>query len=148
MQAINKGRAETRHLARVINNTVRAYGGTIQGSLVRQRASNRAVSMAAQDEADQENIAPLEEVTPATLSNNSRSLVLLWQEYKFGINGRKPAEQFTLAERNRKPNKQKYYRRNMVWRTIARLVQAGLTAEVAVERIHRVYGARMGFVLT
>ena len=28
----------------------------------------------------------------------------------------------------------------MVWRTIARLVRAGLTAEVAIERIHRVYG--------
>ena len=79
MQAINEGRAETRHLARVINNNVRAYGGTIQGSLVRQRASNRAVSMTALDEADQEMIAPLEEVASATLSNNSRSLVLLWQ---------------------------------------------------------------------
>ena len=82
----------------------------------------------------------MEEVTTATLSNNPRSLVLLWEEYKFGINGRKSAEQFTRAERNVKPNKQKYYRRNMVWRTIARSVRAGLTAEAAIERIHRVYG--------
>ena len=145
MQAIGESRAENRKLARIVNNNIRAYGGTIQGSLVRQRASNRAVSLAAvneadRDEADQEGLAPMEEVTPATLSNNSRSLSLLWQEYKFGINGRKPAEQFTKAERNSKPNKQKYYRRNMIWKTIARLVREGLTAEVAIERIHGAYG--------
>ena len=98
------------------------------------------MSLATLDEADQEGLAPMEEVTTATLSNNPRSLVLLWQEYKFGINGRKPAEQFTRAERNVKPNKQKYYCRNMVWRTIARSVRAGFTAEAAIERIHRVYG--------
>ena len=82
MQAVDESRAENRKLARIINNNIRAYGGTIQGSLVRQRASNRAVSLAAlneadRDEADQEGLALMEEVTPATLSNNSRSLSLL-----------------------------------------------------------------------
>ena len=37
-------------------------------------------------------------------------------------------------------NKQKYYRRNHVWQTIARLVRGGLTSEVAIERIYGVYG--------
>ena len=69
-----------------------------------------------------------------------RSMLMLWQEYKFGVNGRKAAEQFTVAERNSKPNKQKYYRRNMIWKTIARLVRGGLTPEVAIDRIHRAYG--------
>ena len=36
--------------------------------------------------------------------------------------------------------KQKYYRRNLVWQTMARLVRGGLTAEVAIDRIHSVYG--------
>jgi len=36
-------------------------------------------------------------------------------------------------ERNKKENKQKYYRRNLIWQTIARLVQEGLTSEVAIE---------------
>ena len=79
-----------------------------------------------------------QEVTPATLSNNPRSLLMLWQEYKLGINGRKPAEKFTTAERNTKANKQKYYRRNLVWQTVARLVQGGLTAEAAIDRLHSV----------
>ena len=56
---------------------------------------------------EEEGLVPLEETTPATLSHNPRSLHLLWQEYKFGINDRKPAEQFTREERNKKENKQK-----------------------------------------
>ena len=69
-----------------------------------------------------------------------RSMLVLWQKYKSGVNGRKAAKQFTVAERNSKPNKQKDYRRNMIWKTIARLVRGGLTPEVAIDRIHRAYG--------
>ena len=140
MSAISESRAENRAQLRIVNNNVRAYGGTIQGSLVRQRPPNRAALLTSSNQADEDGLAPLVEVSPATLSNNPRSLLLLWQEYKFGINGRKAAEQFSTAERNIKSNKQKYYRRNLVWQTIARLVRGGLSAEVAIERINRVYG--------
>ena len=140
MNGLSESRAENRKLCRVINNNLRAYGGRIQGALVRQRASNRGVSLADMgSDVEEEDLVSLEETTPATLSNNSRSLHLLWQEYKFGINGRKPAERFTKEERNTKGTKQKYYRRNHVWQTIARLVRGGLTAEVAIERIYGVY---------
>ena len=109
--------------------------------LVRQRASNRGVSLAGMgSDVEEEDLVSLEETTPATLSNNPRSLLLLWQEYRHGINGRKPAERFTREERNKKDTKQKYYRRNHVWQTIARLVRGSLTAEVAIERIYSVYG--------
>ena len=40
---------------------MRAFGGTIQGVRVRQRASNRGVSLAG-EEADEDGLAPLEEV--------------------------------------------------------------------------------------
>ena len=89
---------------------------------------------------EEEDLVSLEETTPATLSNNPRSLLLLWQEYRHGINGRKPAERFTREERNKKDIKQKYYRRNHVWQTIARLVRGSLAAEVVIERIYSVYG--------
>ena len=39
---------------------MRAFAGTIQGALVRQRASNRGVSLAG-EEADEDGLAPLEE---------------------------------------------------------------------------------------
>ena len=34
----------------------------------------------------------------------------------------------------------KYYSRNLVWQTMARLVRGGLTAEIAIGRLHSVYG--------
>jgi hypothetical protein len=139
MNQFGKSRAQTSKLWRITNNNIRAFGGRIQGALVRQRSSNQGVSLAGK-EVDEDGLAPLEEVSPAILSNNPRSMLMLWQEYKFGVNGRKAAEQFTVAERNSKPNKQKYYRRNMIWKTIARLVRGGLTPEVAIDRIHRAYG--------
>ena len=77
-----------------------------------------------------------------TLCKKVRSLMSLWMEYKFGINGRKPAESFTLAERNAKSVKQRYWRRSLVWKTIDRLVRGGLSAEIAIARIRGVYGER------
>ena len=124
---------------RVVNNNIRAFSGTVQGSLVRQRASNRGQRLLAQSEADE--APPMVEVSPATLSNNIKTLMALWNEYKFGINGRKPAERFTVLQRTAdRATKQKYWRRNHVWQTMARLVRGGRTAERAAIEIYRVYG--------
>ena len=96
--------------------------------------------MGSDEEEEDEGLVPLEETTSVTPTNNPRSLHLLWQDYKFGINDKKPAERFTREERNKKENKQKYYHRNPFSQTIARLVRGGLTSEVAIERIYSVYG--------
>jgi hypothetical protein len=74
----------------------------------------------------------------ATLSPNPRTLYLLWEEYTHGIGGRKAAEEFTPHEGGQV--KHKYTRRRVVWDCIARLVRAGLDANVAIDRIHQVYG--------
>ena len=125
MNGQSEGCAEMRKLWRVTNNNMQAFGGRIQGALVQQRASNQGVALVGKD-ADDDELLQVQEATPATLSNNPRSLQLLWQEYKFGINGRKPAEQFIPKDRNVPDNKQKYYRRNLVWQTMARLVRRGV----------------------
>lgn len=77
-----------------------------------------------------------------TLSNNPKSLCELWKEYKFGIDGRKPAEQFTEKERNRRVGglKQKYYRRNVVWQCIKRLTNKNYTVDAAIAKIRDCYG--------
>ena len=50
---------------------------------------------------------------------NPRTLEVLWREYKFGVDGRKPAEQFTIEERNcQGTRKQTYYRRKIFWQTV------------------------------
>jgi hypothetical protein len=64
----------------------------------------------------------------------------LWNEFKVGINGRKPAEKFTTRERNAKGTKQKYYRRNLIWSIVAFLVQYGRSAEMAIIQLQNSYG--------
>jgi hypothetical protein len=72
------------------------------------------------------------------LSPRPRDLHLLWLEYEFGIGGRKAARHFTTHERGRV--KFKYCRRKVVWDSIDRMVRAGFTAQVAVDKIYQVYG--------
>ena len=74
----------------------------------------------------------------STLSPNPRTIHLLWVEYEIGIGGRKPARDFTRVERGRV--KHKYHRRKLIWDCVSRLVRAGLTAQVACDRMHQVYG--------
>ena len=125
---------------RVMNNNVRAYGGTIQGSLVRQRQSNRGTNLMFASQAGQ--APPLVEISPATLSNNPGSLCELWREYEFGIDGRKPAKEFTRQERNVTlgGTKQKYYRRSHLWRMVEKLIRKGHDHQMACLKIRQVYG--------
>ena len=78
----------------------------------------------------------------ATLSSSPRSLMELWREFEFGIDGRKPASQFTIAERNNRSGgiKQKYYRRKDVWDAISCLIRGGHTIQSAIVRIREIYG--------
>ena len=76
----------------------------------------------------------------ALLSKNPLSLETLWEEYKFGIDGNKPAEKFTTEEKNQKLTKQKYYRRRVVWQCIEKLMEGGDTESAAIAKINQVYG--------
>ena len=108
-------RSYTSSQFRVLNNSIRAFGGTIQGSLVRQWAYNHGVLLSGTD-TPQSQLQLLVETIPVILSSNPRTLQCLWHEYKCGINGRKPADHFTTAEKNAaKQIKQKHWRRDVVW---------------------------------
>ena len=76
-----------------------------------------------------------------SLSPNPTNLYVLWLEYKKGIGGRKPARQFTREERGHKKVKYTYCNRKKVWDLIDRLVWAGYTSDVAIDKIYSVYGA-------
>jgi hypothetical protein len=79
------------------------------------------------------------EIRNAALPPNPRSLHVLWQEYEFGIGGRKSAKWFTTEERGRV--KYSYYRRKVIWDRIAAMIRAGWMSATAVDRIPEVYGA-------
>ena len=132
---------------RRVNRNVSAFGGTIEGALVRQRASNsgqRPLGPNAAAGAPAEATATPAEATPAELINNPKTLMELWNEYDKGINGRKAARKFTTAERVRsRKMKQKYWRRNHEWQAIERLVRKGRTPMVACNEIRTVYAMLM-----
>lgn len=115
-----------------INNNIRRFGGTIEGSMLIQRGATRG---------SRQRLQGGNEKYPS-LSHNPRTLLELWYEYKHGIDGRKPAQHFDMTERNVRVGglKQKYYRRNVVWKCMQRLVRSGDTPEVAADKIHQAYG--------
>jgi hypothetical protein len=63
----------------------------------------------------------------------------LWNEYEFGIGGRKAAKDFTPQERGRV--KHKYCRRKVVWDKVSVMVRSGWDANEAINKIYEVYGA-------
>jgi hypothetical protein len=77
----------------------------------------------------------------ATLSPTPRSLYMLWQEYTTGIGGRKPARQFTSAERGLV--KHKYSHRKYFWDVIDKLILRGFTAQVAIDGVYNRYGREL-----
>ena len=75
----------------------------------------------------------------ATLAPGLRTLEAIWLEYTTGIGGRKPAKDFTRAERGR--DKYKYSRRKVVWDLISLHANAGRRPSQVIQDLHTVYGA-------
>jgi len=74
----------------------------------------------------------------SSLSPRPQNLYELWNEYQHGIGGRKAAKNFTRTEKGRV--KCTYTRRKVIWDEIDRLVRAGDTYLVAIDRIYQAYG--------
>jgi Transcriptional activator of glycolytic enzymes len=106
----------------------------LHGAVARQVAQQQRINVGA-------NVAATNNNQPATLSDNVKTLDELWTEYISGIDGRKPAINFTKDERNSsKSLKQKYCRRNLIWQKIQLLINSGLELPQAMERFQGVYG--------
>mmetsp|Transcript_28591 Transcript_28591/g.60599 ORF Transcript_28591/g.60599 Transcript_28591/m.60599 type:complete len:453 (+) Transcript_28591:105-1463(+) len=76
----------------------------------------------------------------ANLSKMPKDLRTLWREYQFGLDGNKPAKDFTPQERGHV--KCIYCRRKVFWDAVQMLIAKGFTWETAVDRILTVYGSR------
>ena len=77
----------------------------------------------------------------SSLSKTPKSLFVLWQEFEVGIVGRKAARLFTRVERGR--IKFIYYRRKVVWDSVAEQIRRGYSAQTAIDRIYEVYGQEL-----
>jgi hypothetical protein len=125
------------------NNNIRRFGGTIEGAFVAQRGNGAQRRGAGGGGAEAGNA--VNGGDGATLCHNPRTLMELWREWKHGVDGRKPAEQFTSRERNNRTHgmKQKYYRRMLVWKLMDRFVRGGDTPQAAANKIRSAYGYQL-----
>ena len=74
----------------------------------------------------------------AKLVRNPKSLYILWNEYEFGIGGRRPAKSFSKEERGM--DRYNYYKRNIFWSLVVEMVQRGRSANESIDKIYQVYG--------
>ena len=74
----------------------------------------------------------------AVLSNQIQNLHHLWDEWLVWLEGNLPAKEFSSIERGKV--KHKYSKRMHVWRCISKHVNAGFSAEQAIDRIYTVFG--------
>ena len=72
-----------------------------------------------------------------TLAKCPKTLSALWQEYEFGVNGQKPAKEFSSREREN--CRFTYYRRKVFWDKVSEMVRAGYTCHAAIDKIYDVY---------
>lgn len=77
----------------------------------------------------------------STLSDNPKDLYVLWEEYEFGLQGRKAAKSFSSRERGRV--RYKYHRRKVVWDRVLELIRHGHSNTSAVDEIYKVYGREL-----
>ena len=74
----------------------------------------------------------------ATLCTRPRTLFVLWQEYEFGIAGKKAAKLFTPRERGR--SKYAYSLRKSFWDLVVSMISHGYNHNTAIDKIYKVDG--------
>jgi hypothetical protein len=140
---IERNRSFAAQQFQAINNNIRRYGGTITSAFAHQLRQQPAGPNGAR-------VAPVNlfgaygaNDRRATLHPRPRDLFQLWEEWTTGIDGRKAAKDFTSSERNSRVGgiKQKFYRRLLVWKTQARLVDGGMSLIAANNRITTITGS-------
>ena len=72
------------------------------------------------------------------LSRNPKDLSIVWKEWEFGLNGVKPARDFTHQERG--ANKLSFCWHKVFWDSVIQMIAHGYTSDTAIGRIYLVYG--------
>ena len=88
-----------------------------------------------------------QDIRPATLCRNPKTLSILWEEYLNGIGGRLPAQQFTREQRGVLSVRANYCNRKGFWDCMQRLIDKGYTEAAALARISRVYQGSITHIL-
>ena len=81
-----------------------------------------------------------------SLAKCPKSLYVLWQEYKFGLGGRKPVKLFDSKDRGKV--KFKYCMRKHFWDLITKMIQHGYSHNSAIDKVYTVHSGSVTNILT
>ena len=115
----------------------RAAFGRISRTMTRLSASPALRLVRSVPAAEEEEEEPSGRMR-ALLMSRPQTCHNLWQEYMFGGPGRKPAKDFTMAERGKV--KHMYSLRKPLYDKVAELVRSGVSATVACDKVYEAYG--------
>jgi hypothetical protein len=148
LTADQRNRAWMENKFRVLNDNIRRFGGTVQSGLGRQDPERQAEVRRYGAEGPRANYQTFNRRGRSypTLAPNIRDLMVLWNEWEYGIAGRKPAKDWTSQESGGGGNnniKQMYHRRRNIWRVQQHLVNKGRSIQSANALIEQTYGAKL-----
>jgi hypothetical protein len=75
------------------------------------------------------------------LSSCPRNLLLLWQEYLYGLEGNKTAKKITSVKRGHV--KLKFCRRTCFWEVTVKLYNTGFTDLSSIDKANQAYGVKL-----
>ena len=133
-QSINNQRTEFGDKCRVLNKNISRILIQPQRMMTPQQREDRE----ARNNFAEAAAALVRPALIAALSKGPRTLFDLWEEYAFGIGGKKPAKDFTSFERG--ACRFVYCRRKVFWDCVSKHVNAGYLAVTAIDRILEAYG--------
>jgi hypothetical protein len=125
-------------IRRFANRPAQAVGGFFAPKQRNQQQQDTCDHQ--QHSTDENNTATAPDNVPfaTTLSSQPRSLFELWEEYEFGLGGRKAAKRFSTRERGRV--RYKYHRRKVVWDKVQEMIRRGHTYHTAIDELYQKYG--------
>ena len=78
-----------------------------------------------------------------TLVKCPKTLFVLWNEWEFGVGGRKAAKMFSSRERGHKQVKFSYCLRKHFWDLVSKMILRGHSHTAAIDKIYEVYGSNL-----
>ena len=77
----------------------------------------------------------------SSLVKNPKTLHVLWEEWEFGVSGRKAAKFFNSMERG--ASKSAYSFRKGFWELCESMIARGYSSSTAIDKIYSVYGGNL-----
>jgi hypothetical protein len=135
----------TNSLLKCLNTSVKriAQVPALRAARVRSQRNNAGGEVREEEENATMTTTTTDTATPYiyTLTKCPGNLYVLWQEWEFGVGGRRPAKSFNGSQRGKV--KFNYCLRKPFWNLVTKMIRSGYCSASAIEKIYNVYSTRL-----